>query len=78
MVCTEGQAPVYVCLCRAVSNTTIEAAIRAGASTVESVSERCGAATQCGKCRHTIEVLLAGLATPPGNTPAQTEPRSSR
>ena len=52
---------MYVCLCRAVSNTTIEAAIRAGANTVEMVGEQCGAATECGRCRHMIEVMLAGL-----------------
>ena len=59
---------MYVCLCRAVSNTTIEAAIRAGANTVELVTERCGAANACGKCRHTIEVMLTGLANPVSKT----------
>jgi bacterioferritin-associated ferredoxin len=59
-----------------VSNTTIEAAIRAGANTVEMVSERCGAATQCGKCRHMIEVMLAGVAGSVGNTPQPTKRRS--
>jgi bacterioferritin-associated ferredoxin len=65
-------------LCRAVSNTTIEAAIRAGAKTVAMVSEQCGAATQCGKCRHTIEVMLAGLAAPTRDTPHHSQRRSRR
>jgi len=68
---------MYVCLCRAVSNTTIEAAIRAGANTVEEVSERCGAASACGKCRHTVEVMLAGLEAPARKTALNAQRRSS-
>ena len=49
---------MYVCLCRAVNSTTVEAAIRAGAVSVETVGEQCGAGTVCGKCRNTIERLL--------------------
>jgi len=64
-------------LCRAVSNSTIEAAIRAGAQTVETISERCGAATECGKCRHTIEVMLIGMGLPVSQT-AEPRPRRSR
>jgi bacterioferritin-associated ferredoxin len=60
-----------------VSNVTITAAIRAGANTVELISEQCGAATQCGKCRHTIEVLLAAERGAVGNTPDPTQRRSS-
>lgn len=49
---------MYVCLCRAVNSTTVEAAIRAGAQSVETVGDHCGAGTVCGKCRNTIERLL--------------------
>jgi bacterioferritin-associated ferredoxin len=69
---------VYVCLCRAVSNTTIEAAIRAGAQTVETISERCGAASECGKCRHTIEVMLIGMGFPVSKTAELGQRRSKR
>jgi bacterioferritin-associated ferredoxin len=69
---------MYVCLCRAISNTTIEAAIRAGATTVEMVSEQCGAATECGRCRHMIEVMLAGLTPPAGPTALRVQRRRMR
>lgn len=49
---------MFVCLCGAVSDTTIRGAIRAGASTVEEVGDACMAGTQCGKCRTTIEMML--------------------
>jgi len=69
---------MYVCLCRAISNTTIEAAIRAGATTVEMVSERCEAATECGRCRHMIEVMLAGLGEPVSQTAQDARRRRMR
>jgi bacterioferritin-associated ferredoxin len=53
---------MYVCLCRAVNSTRIESVIQDGASTVDAVGERCGAGTVCGKCRHTIAVLLERTA----------------
>jgi bacterioferritin-associated ferredoxin len=50
---------MYICLCRAVSSKTIQKAIAKGANTVEEVGLRCGAGTRCGRCRETIELLLA-------------------
>jgi ferredoxin-nitrate reductase len=47
-----------VCSCQTVSRGEIIAAISAGASTVEAVSERTGAATGCGGCRPEVEALL--------------------
>ena len=49
---------MYVCLCRAVSDTKIADAIRDGADTVDAVGRACDAGTQCGKCRTTIEFLI--------------------
>ena len=49
---------MYVCLCRAVSDTKIVDAIRDGAETVDSVGRVCEAGTQCGKCRTTIEFMI--------------------
>jgi bacterioferritin-associated ferredoxin len=55
---------VYVCLCRVVTRKAVEAAIDGGARTVEEVSKRSGAGTDCGKCRRTIARLL-GTDLPP-------------
>ena len=49
---------MYVCLCRAVSDTKIVDAIRDGADTVDAVGRVCDAGTQCGKCRTTIEFMI--------------------
>ena len=49
---------MYVCLCRAVSDTKIVDAIRDGADTVDAVGRACEAGTQCGKCRTTIEFMI--------------------
>ena len=49
---------MYVCLCRAVSDTKIVEAIRDGADTVDAVGRACEAGTQCGKCRTTIEFMI--------------------
>ncbi|MEM6293434.1 MAG: (2Fe-2S)-binding protein [Myxococcota bacterium] len=47
-----------LCQCLNVSEGEIKRAIRAGADTVEAVSERCEAGSGCGSCRGGIEVLL--------------------
>jgi bacterioferritin-associated ferredoxin len=56
---------VYVCLCRVVTRKVIEAVIAGGARTVDDVAQRCGAGTECGKCRRTIGRLLQVDETPP-------------
>jgi len=49
---------MYICLCKAVSSTTIRRAIERGARTVEEVGDACEAGTACGMCQETIEVML--------------------
>jgi bacterioferritin-associated ferredoxin len=49
---------MFVCLCRAVSDSAIRAAIRAGANTVDAVGAACAAGTKCGKCRIMIETMI--------------------
>jgi bacterioferritin-associated ferredoxin len=51
---------MFVCICRAVPDATVEQAIREGASTLREVGERCGAGTCCGSCRPTLLRMLAG------------------
>lgn len=49
---------MYVCLCKGVSDRTVLATIRAGARTLNEVSKRCGAGTDCGACRGTIREMI--------------------
>ena len=50
---------MYVCVCRAVSEKEVEAAIEGGADTVEAVMNVCCAGDDCGSCHGAIEDLIA-------------------
>ena len=49
---------MYVCLCKGVSDRTVRACIRDGATTVGEVGAGCGAGTDCGSCRGMIRDLI--------------------
>jgi bacterioferritin-associated ferredoxin len=49
---------VYVCLCKAVSDRDVKAAISGGARTVDDVGAACGAGTGCGACRPLVHEML--------------------
>jgi bacterioferritin-associated ferredoxin len=49
---------MVLCICRAVTDREIDAAVRAGARSVDAVSACCGAGTDCGACRDAIEARI--------------------
>ena len=49
---------MYVCICRAVTDAQVKAAIDAGAHTVEAVTKACCAGDDCGACHERIEDLI--------------------
>jgi bacterioferritin-associated ferredoxin len=49
---------MYVCVCRAVTEENVKAAIRAGAKSVEAVTAACCAGDDCGACHETIETMI--------------------
>jgi bacterioferritin-associated ferredoxin len=49
---------MVVCHCFAVSDRAVRAAIRAGADSVEALTQRCAAGSDCGGCRPVLEELL--------------------
>jgi len=49
---------MIVCHCRCVCDRVIRAAIRAGASSEEAVSDACGAGSGCGGCVPVLTELL--------------------
>jgi bacterioferritin-associated ferredoxin len=55
---------VYACLCRAVTETSVRAVVKAGASTVAEVRATCGAGTGCGGCLPSLRRLLAECRGP--------------
>ena len=49
---------MIVCLCHAVRDRELDAAIAEGAESVEQIGEQCGAGTGCGACIPEIEDRL--------------------
>jgi bacterioferritin-associated ferredoxin len=58
---------MYVCVCRAVTDETVKAAIDAGAHSVDDVTAACCAGDDCGSCHAVIEEMIEarhGSVTP--------------
>jgi bacterioferritin-associated ferredoxin len=51
---------MFVCVCRAVSDRTVAAAIAAGARTVGELARATGAGTCCGTCLPSLAAMLDG------------------
>lgn len=49
---------MILCLCRGVSDHTVETVISAGAHTVGEIERTCGAGGDCGACSGLIEALV--------------------
>lgn len=49
---------MYICLCKAVSDSTLDAAIEDGATTYRALREKLGVGTCCGKCKAEIKEIL--------------------
>jgi bacterioferritin-associated ferredoxin len=64
---------MILCLCRGISEPTVQAAIRAGASTLDDIAAACSAGSDCGACQVMLRDLLsdarqrrAGIPEPVG------------
>lgn len=49
---------MYVCICRAVTDTAIRRAVEEGVRTLPELSRETGAGTQCGSCVATARAIL--------------------
>ena len=65
--------PMYVCLCRRVTDRCVRSAIAAGARDPEAVARSCRAGSGCGGCRAVVEAMLAaaGNCEGGGRSPAE-------
>ena len=54
---------MYICLCKAVTDHDIEAAVAAGASSLEQVQQELGVSTGCGSCSSAAELVVAQALT---------------
>lgn len=50
---------MFVCICHAVKDTEVQAAIEGGADCREAVTRACGAGGDCGACHEHIEKMIA-------------------
>ena len=49
---------MYICLCMGVTSSAVQQAIDEGAGSTKQVAAACGAGSVCGRCRHTVQVML--------------------
>jgi bacterioferritin-associated ferredoxin len=74
MIFKIGVTTMIVCHCAAVTDSTIERLIGAGATSVAEIARRCGAGRCCTPCREEIVAMLYAAGVVP-HTPAS-EPQS--
>ncbi len=60
---------MYVCVCRAVTDRQVKAAIEGGADSVEAVTSACEAGGDCGACHAFIEDMIEEHAEACGAKP---------
>ena len=53
---------MILCICKVVTDKQVDAAIQAGAHTVEAVGAATGAGTECGCCQQSIQDRIQGVA----------------
>jgi bacterioferritin-associated ferredoxin len=49
---------MYVCLCKGVTSQTVTEVVAGGASTTKKVAKACGAGSECGRCRRTVQAII--------------------
>jgi bacterioferritin-associated ferredoxin len=59
---------MYVCICKAVTDSAIRQAVNEGARSLRDLSARTGCSTQCGRCvsmaREVLDMALADSGSP--------------
>ena len=55
---------MYVCMCKAVKDSEIKAAVEDGHSSLEALADELGVGTCCGGCREYAQMLIDAHATP--------------
>ena len=52
------EPPVYICLCKAVTDHDIEAAVFAGAESLDQVQSQLPVSTGCGRCTRAAQLVV--------------------
>lgn len=54
--------PMYVCICRAVTDKQLDSAVAKGASSLDELMTATGACTGCGCCKNAVQAHLSRRA----------------
>jgi bacterioferritin-associated ferredoxin len=65
---------MLLCLCKGVPERVVRLAVINGATTIDAVSARCGAGTDCGACVPMIHDLIQDAAEDGGGAAARGQP----
>ena len=64
---------MYICICHAVNDSAIRAAVNEGVSSFHDLSTRTGCGTQCGSCVQLAREVMDQALTEAGFTPTVVE-----
>ncbi|EME14381.1 (2Fe-2S)-binding protein [Rhodococcus triatomae] len=53
---------MYICVCRGVTHHMVDDAVAGGARTSREVAAACGAGADCGRCRRTVQAIIAAAS----------------
>ncbi|MDV7243026.1 MULTISPECIES: bacterioferritin-associated ferredoxin [Rhodococcus] len=53
---------MFVCICKAVTETEVHEHVHDGADSADAIGERCGAGWGCGTCVNRLEEILCAYA----------------
>jgi bacterioferritin-associated ferredoxin len=49
---------MFVCLCTGVTSQTVADIVAEGATSTKEVAAKCGAGSDCGRCRFTVRAII--------------------
>lgn len=61
---------MYVCLCHGVTSREVADVVARGACTSNQVAAACGAGSDCGRCRRTVQAIIAAANSEQDEEPA--------
>ena len=64
---------MYICICHAVNDSAIRAAVNEGVSSFRDLSTRTGCGTQCGSCVQLVREVMDQALTEAGSSPTAVE-----
>lgn len=64
---------MYICICHAVTDSTIRKVVQSGASSISELSFKTGCGTQCGSCVSEVRKLINEVLAQEGRSASRLE-----